>query len=65
MGGPKSWGLSILLGLAGSALGYLIFKVWIGIGDDDVFDLGGVIGVVILLLVVKLVAGRREAPRYG
>ncbi len=49
-----------LPGLAGALLGYLIFTVWIGIGDTDVFDLGGIIGaiigVMILLPFVGLVA---------
>ena len=65
--GPKSWLFSLLLGLAGALLGYLIFTVWLGIGDDDVFDLGGIvgaiIGVIILLpfvgIVVRATSGRR------
>ena len=69
MSGPRSWGLSIVLGLAGSALGYLIFTVWIGIGDDDVFDFGGIIGaiigVVILLLVVSFLARRTGRAPQG
>ena len=42
MSGPKSWGVSVLIGLAGAALGYLIFTVGLGIGDTDVFDFGGI-----------------------
>jgi uncharacterized membrane protein YeaQ/YmgE (transglycosylase-associated protein family) len=30
--GPKSWGVSILLGLAGALLGYLIFTLVLGSG---------------------------------
>lgn len=60
MSGPRSWLFSMCLGLAGAALGYLIFTKWLGIGDDDVFDFGGiigaVIGVVILLPFVGIVA---------
>ncbi len=60
LSGPKSWLFSLCLGLAGALLGYLIFTVWIGIGDTDVFDLGGIIGaiigVMILLPFVGLVA---------
>jgi uncharacterized membrane protein YeaQ/YmgE (transglycosylase-associated protein family) len=57
--GPKSWLFSLGIGLAGALLGYLIFTVWIGIGDDDVFDFGGIlgamIGVIILLPFVGIV----------
>jgi uncharacterized membrane protein YeaQ/YmgE (transglycosylase-associated protein family) len=59
LSGPKSWLFSLLLGLAGAALGYLIFTVGLGIGDTDVFDLGGIIsaiiGVIILLPFVGIV----------
>ena len=64
--GPKSWLFSLLLGLAGALLGYLIFTVWLGIGDTDVFDLGGVvgaiIGVIILLPFVGIVVRPPAAP---
>ncbi len=63
MSGPTSWLASIALGLAGAILGYLIFTVGLGIGDTDVFDLGGllsaIIGTVIVLLVVGLLVRRR------
>ncbi len=62
MSGPASWGVSILLGLVGAFVGYLIFTRLLGIGDDDAFDLGGIvsaiIGVVIVLLVAGFVLGR-------
>jgi uncharacterized membrane protein YeaQ/YmgE (transglycosylase-associated protein family) len=65
MSGPKSWGLSILLGFGGAALGYLIFTVGLGIGDDEVFDFGGVvgaiIGVLLLLPIVGFIARRTGA----
>lgn len=66
MSGPKSWLFSLLLGLAGAALGYLIFTVGLGIGDTDVFDWGGIlsaiIGVIILLPFVGIVV---RATRRG
>ena len=40
MSGPASWGVSILLGLGGALLGWLIFTLGLGIGDDDIFDWG-------------------------
>ncbi len=65
MSGPSSWAVSIVLGLAGAFVGYLIFSSLLGIGDDDAFDLGGllsaVIGVVIVLIIAGFVA-RKAAP---
>ena len=66
--GPASWLFSLLLGLAGAMLGYLIFTVGLGIGDSDVLDFGGiigaVIGVVILLPFVGIYARlRRRSSR--
>jgi uncharacterized membrane protein YeaQ/YmgE (transglycosylase-associated protein family) len=67
MSGPTSWLASIALGLAGAILGYLIFTVGLGVGDTDVFDLGGllsaIIGTVILLLVAGFFVRRRGVPR--
>ena len=56
MSGPKSWGVSVLIGLAGAALGYLIFTVGLGIGDTDVFDFGGIIGAIIGVVIVLAIA---------
>lgn len=67
MSGPASWGVSIVLGLVGAFVGYLIFTRLLGIGDDDAFDLGGIlsaiIGVVIVLLIVGFVARRTGGAR--
>ena len=69
LSGPRSWLFSLLLGLAGAALGYLIFTVGLGIGDTDVFDFGGiigaVIGVVIILPFVGIFARIRRRSRGG
>jgi uncharacterized membrane protein YeaQ/YmgE (transglycosylase-associated protein family) len=60
---PGGFFVTILLGLAGAALGWLIFTKGLGIGDDDAFDLGGlvsaIIGVIILLLGYRWWVGRR------
>lgn len=72
MKGPKSWAVSIVLGLVGAFVGYMIFTRGLGIGDDDAFDLGGIvsaiIGVVIVLVLATLVVGwmrRRHGHARG
>ena len=57
MSGPKSWLMSLVLGLVGAFVGYLIFTRLLGIGDDDAFDLGGVLSAVIGVVIVLLIAG--------
>jgi uncharacterized membrane protein YeaQ/YmgE (transglycosylase-associated protein family) len=52
LSGPKSWLFSLVLGLAGALLGYLIFTVGLGIGDEDVFDFGGIIGAIIGVIIL-------------
>ena len=62
---PGGFFATILIGLAGAALGWVIFTAGLGIGDEDAFDLGGlvgaIIGVMILLGVYRWWAGRRSA----
>lgn len=62
MSGPKSWLVSVVLGLVGALVGYLIFTVGLGIGDTSIFDWGGVlsalIGTVIVLVVVTFILRR-------
>ena len=47
MSGPKSWLASVVLGLVGASVGWLIFTAGLGIGDTDVFDWGGIISALI------------------
>jgi uncharacterized membrane protein YeaQ/YmgE (transglycosylase-associated protein family) len=66
MSGPASWGLSLVLGLAGALLGYVIFTLGLGIGDTDIFDWGGLLGAIIGTLIVLGLASyflRRRADR--
>jgi uncharacterized membrane protein YeaQ/YmgE (transglycosylase-associated protein family) len=62
MGGLLSWLLTIILGLVGSWLGWWIFTGLLGIGDENKFDLGGIIGAivgaVIVLGIVTWIANR-------
>jgi uncharacterized membrane protein YeaQ/YmgE (transglycosylase-associated protein family) len=57
---------TILLGLAGSVVGFLVFTELLNIGDNQMFDLGGligaVIGVMILLLLYRLALKDKEHP---
>jgi uncharacterized membrane protein YeaQ/YmgE (transglycosylase-associated protein family) len=57
LSGGASWLASIVLGLVGAFVGYLIFTSLLGIGDDDAFDLGGLLSAVIGVLIVLLLAG--------
>jgi uncharacterized membrane protein YeaQ/YmgE (transglycosylase-associated protein family) len=69
LSGPKSWLVSIGLGLLGALVGYLIFTVGLGIGDTDIFDWGGVlsalIGTVIVLVIATWILRRSAARRQS
>jgi uncharacterized membrane protein YeaQ/YmgE (transglycosylase-associated protein family) len=57
---------TMLLGLAGAVVGFLIFTELLGIGDDRMFDLGGligaVLGVMILLGLYRVALKNKEHP---
>src|SRR3954464_5614192 len=63
---PMGFFATILLGLAGALVGFFIFTGLLGIGDNDKFDLGGligaVIGVMILLGLYRAFLARRGGP---
>jgi uncharacterized membrane protein YeaQ/YmgE (transglycosylase-associated protein family) len=63
---PGGFFVTILLGLAGSLVGFFIFTELLGIGDTEIFDLGGLIGAIIgtmiLLGIYRVVVNRREGP---
>ena len=64
---PGGFFVTIALGIAGSLVGYFVFTGLFGIGDDDKFDFGGIIGAIIgtmlLLLAYRLlVRGREHQP---
>ena len=55
---------TILIGIAGSFIGYYLFRA-IGIGDSNKFDIasmiGAVIGVMLLLGIYRAVVGRKDS----
>jgi uncharacterized membrane protein YeaQ/YmgE (transglycosylase-associated protein family) len=57
---------TMLLGLAGAVVGFLIFTELLGIGDDRMFDLGGLIGailgVILLLALYRAVLKNKNHP---
>lgn len=66
MSGPRSWLISIVIGLIGAFVGWLIFTKWLGIGDDEIFDLTGIVGAIVGTLIVLPIAGwvlRRSAAK--
>jgi uncharacterized membrane protein YeaQ/YmgE (transglycosylase-associated protein family) len=56
MSGWRSWAASTGLGLVGAVVGYWIFAGLFGIGDEDKFDWGGIVGAVIGAVIVVAVA---------
>lgn len=68
MQGWQSWVLSTVLGLVGALVGYWVFTGLLGIGDDDKFDWGGLVGAVIGAVIVVAVASallRRTGHRQS
>ncbi|WP_354698059.1 hypothetical protein DSM112329_03722 [Paraconexibacter sp. AEG42_29] len=57
---PGGFFVTIGIGLVGSFVGFLIFTELLGIGDNNAFDLGGLIGAIIGTIIV-LVAYRKFA----
>jgi uncharacterized membrane protein YeaQ/YmgE (transglycosylase-associated protein family) len=66
---PMGFFATVLLGLAGALVGWVIFTLLLGIGDDDMFDLGGlvgaIIGVLLLLGLYRWYLARREPGAAG
>jgi len=55
---------TVLLGLAGAVVGWFIFTDLLGIGDTAMFDLGGLIGAIIGVMIL-LGAFRLFGHRHG
>jgi uncharacterized membrane protein YeaQ/YmgE (transglycosylase-associated protein family) len=62
--GDDSMGIvpTILVGIAGALVGWVLFAYVLSIGDNDKFDLGSIVGAIIgtmiVLLVLRAVRGR-------
>ena len=58
--------MTVLIGVAGSVVGFLVFTELLGIGDNKMFDLGGlvgaIIGVMILLGLYRVLLKNKEHP---
>jgi uncharacterized membrane protein YeaQ/YmgE (transglycosylase-associated protein family) len=67
---PMGFVQTVAFGIIGALVGYFLFTSVLGIGDDDKFDLGGIIGSIvgtmIVLLIWRAIAGRgRGADTAG
>jgi uncharacterized membrane protein YeaQ/YmgE (transglycosylase-associated protein family) len=60
---PGGFFVTILLGLAGALVGYFLFTKLLGIGDDDAFDLGGLLGAIIGTMILLFGYRRRRRRR--
>jgi uncharacterized membrane protein YeaQ/YmgE (transglycosylase-associated protein family) len=61
--------VTIVIGIAGSLLGFFLFTEILGIGDSEAFDFGGlpgaVIGVIILLFLYRRFVAERRPRTVG
>jgi uncharacterized membrane protein YeaQ/YmgE (transglycosylase-associated protein family) len=70
---PMGFVQTVAFGILGALLGWVLFTFLLGIGDEDKFDLGGIIGALIgtmiVLAVWRAVSGRggrgTHAPKPG
>ena len=57
---------TMLLGLAGAVVGFLLFTELLHVGDNQMFDLGGligaIVGVILLLGLYRVVLKNKEHP---
>jgi uncharacterized membrane protein YeaQ/YmgE (transglycosylase-associated protein family) len=60
---PGGFFVTILLGIAGSLVGFLVFTELLGIGDNQAFDLGGLIGAIIGVMILLFIYRRAVDSR--
>jgi uncharacterized membrane protein YeaQ/YmgE (transglycosylase-associated protein family) len=60
---------TVITGIVGALVGWVLFTYLLGIGDEDKFDLGGIlgsiIGVMVVLLVLRAVGGSGKGKGRG
>jgi uncharacterized membrane protein YeaQ/YmgE (transglycosylase-associated protein family) len=49
---PLGFFATVAVGVVGALLGWVLFTYLLGIGDEDKFDLGGIIGAIIGTMIV-------------
>jgi uncharacterized membrane protein YeaQ/YmgE (transglycosylase-associated protein family) len=63
---PMGFVQTVAFGIIGALVGYFLFTSVLGIGDDDKFDFGGIIGSIIGTMIVlaiwRAIAGRGGEP---
>ena len=65
MSGPMSWLVSLLVGLGGALIGYLIFHVMLGWGDSHIFNIGGIVGAIVGAVILLVILGFIMRRRTG
>ena len=59
---------TVAVGIVGALLGFFLFTQLLGIGDDDKFDLGGILGAIvgtmIVLGILRMVRGNDRGGRH-
>jgi uncharacterized membrane protein YeaQ/YmgE (transglycosylase-associated protein family) len=65
---PMGFVQTVIFGIIGALVGYFLFTFLLGIGDEDKFDFGGIIGAIvgtmIVLLIWRAVAGRGDRTAH-
>jgi uncharacterized membrane protein YeaQ/YmgE (transglycosylase-associated protein family) len=61
---PMGFVQTVVFGIIGALVGWGLFTYLLGIGDEDKFDLGGIVGAIIgtmiVLMIWRAVAGRGD-----
>jgi uncharacterized membrane protein YeaQ/YmgE (transglycosylase-associated protein family) len=65
---PMGFVQTVAFGIVGALVGYFLFRA-IGIGDEDKFDFGGIVGAIIGTMIVlgiwRVIAGRGRDRAEG
>ena len=66
---PMGFVGTVVVGIVGALVGWVLFTYLLNIGDQDKFDLGGIIGAIvgtmIVLLLLRMVRGGGGTTRAG